>query len=95
VEAGTVKLVGASHDPIVRGVSELLDNPEAYQKMATASNPYGDGQASDRIIAFLKTKFGNFAADAKTTAALHLVFNDVNGCIQPINISFFSSYYQL
>ncbi len=72
IEAGTVTLVGASHDPIVRGVSELLDHPEAYQKMATASNPYGDGKASDRIIAFLKTKFGKFAPDAKTTAALHL-----------------------
>lgn len=38
--------------------------------------------------------FTNLPTD-ENTAALHLVVNDLNGCIQPINISFFSSYYQL
>jgi UDP-N-acetylglucosamine 2-epimerase (non-hydrolysing) len=51
VEAGTVRLVGANRDRIVQGVAELIENPQAFHKMATAHNPYGDGQASGRIIA--------------------------------------------
>lgn len=50
VEAGTVKLVGADKDKIIHNVSLLLDNQEAYQKMSFAHNPYGDGQASQRIL---------------------------------------------
>ncbi len=59
VAAGTVRLVGANQENIVRGVSALLDSREAYEKMAFASNPYGDGQASERIVAFLKRKFAD------------------------------------
>jgi UDP-N-acetylglucosamine 2-epimerase (non-hydrolysing) len=55
VEAGTVKLVGANQQNIINGVSELLDNPIIYLRMAQATNPYGDGKASERIIHFLKT----------------------------------------
>ena len=54
VEAGTVKLVGANEHNIVQGISELLDNESLYRQMSTARNPYGDGLASDRIVAFLK-----------------------------------------
>ena len=53
VEAGTVRLVGANAARIVAGVRELLTNPTAYQSMATAHNPYGDGHASERIADFL------------------------------------------
>ena len=53
VEAGTVRLVGANAARIVAGVRELLTNPNAYQLMATAHNPYGDGHASERIADFL------------------------------------------
>jgi len=49
VAAGTVALVGADVDAIVRKASELLDDPEAYQAMSFAHNPYGDGHASERI----------------------------------------------
>lgn len=54
VEAGTVKLVGTDYDLIVSEVSKLLDNPAYYNAMAQATNPYGDGLASKRIIEFLK-----------------------------------------
>lgn len=54
VEAGTVKLVGTNYDLIVSEVSKLLNNPAYYNAMAQATNPYGDGLASKRIIEFLK-----------------------------------------
>lgn len=53
VEAGTVKLVGTDYDLIVSEVSKLLDNPTYYNAMAQATNPYGDGLASKRIIEFI------------------------------------------
>ena len=51
VEAGTVKLVGTDVDLIVAEVSRLLDDKAAYEEMSFAHNPYGDGQATGRIIA--------------------------------------------
>jgi len=53
VEAGTVKLVGTNYDLIVSEVSKLLDDPAYYNAMAQATNPYGDGLASKRIIEFI------------------------------------------
>lgn len=53
VEAGTVRLVGTSTTRIVEESSRLLDDPIAYQSMAQAHNPYGDGQAAARIAAAL------------------------------------------
>lgn len=50
VAAGTVKIVGVARDVIVRETSLLLDSREAYDKMAHAANPYGDGHASERIV---------------------------------------------
>ena len=50
VEAGTVRLVGTDADSIVRHVEELLDDRELYRRMSETHNPYGDGQASRRII---------------------------------------------
>jgi UDP-N-acetylglucosamine 2-epimerase (non-hydrolysing) len=49
VQAGTVALVGADRPRIVAGVSRLLDDETHYLKMARAYNPYGDGQACERI----------------------------------------------
>lgn len=49
VDAGTVKLVGTDTDLIVSEVTRLLDDPAAYESMARAHNPYGDGLASGRI----------------------------------------------
>lgn len=53
LEAGTVKLVGTNADAIVAATFELLDERSVYQCMASASNPYGDGHAAERIVSAL------------------------------------------
>jgi UDP-N-acetylglucosamine 2-epimerase (non-hydrolysing) len=53
VEAGTVKLVGTNASLIVSEAVQLLDDSAWYQRMAAASNPYGDGQAADRIVSII------------------------------------------
>ena len=58
VGAGTVKIAGVDEDVIFDMASELLDSKEAYNKMAQAANPYGDGNASLRIIDAILYKFG-------------------------------------
>lgn len=50
LDAGTVKLVGTDYDMIVHSISELLSNKESYERMSKAVNPYGDGNACQRII---------------------------------------------
>lgn len=54
LDAGTVKLVGTDYDKIVSEVSTLLDDAEAYRAMSKAVNPYGDGQACQRILNVLR-----------------------------------------
>lgn len=54
VAAGTVELVGTDTARIVEAVNHLYDDPARYNEIATASNPYGDGQACRRVIAALK-----------------------------------------
>ncbi|MCC6417038.1 MAG: UDP-N-acetylglucosamine 2-epimerase (non-hydrolyzing) [Gemmataceae bacterium] len=51
IEAGTVQLVGTSFDRIVGEVTRLLTDRAAYEAMARAHNPYGDGHAAGRIVA--------------------------------------------
>ncbi len=58
VEAGTVRVTGTSAEAILRTVEELLDDPEAYHRMAEARNPFGDGRAADRIALALLHYFG-------------------------------------
>jgi UDP-N-acetylglucosamine 2-epimerase (non-hydrolysing) len=53
VAAGTAKLVGADASVIIAETSRLLDDPSAYQAMAKAHNPYGDGTASRQIAALI------------------------------------------
>jgi UDP-N-acetylglucosamine 2-epimerase (non-hydrolysing) len=50
VSAGTVKLVGTCTSKIVESITELMENPIAYQTMSIAHNPYGDGNACIRIL---------------------------------------------
>ncbi|CBA27027.1 UDP-N-acetylglucosamine 2-epimerase [Cronobacter turicensis z3032] len=54
VEAGTVRLVGTDTQRIVAEVTRLLNDEAAYQAMSHAHNPYGDGQACERILHALK-----------------------------------------
>ena len=53
IAAGVVRTVGTDTTTIVNGVTRLLDNPEYYASFARAMNPYGDGYASQRIVASL------------------------------------------
>jgi UDP-N-acetylglucosamine 2-epimerase (non-hydrolysing) len=57
VLAGTVKMVGTDKDCIVAEALHLLDNREAYDRMARIHNPYGDGHASSRICGLLRSFF--------------------------------------
>ncbi len=50
VEAGTVLLVGTNREKIEQGVSVLLEDAETYRRMSEAVNPYGDGNACERIV---------------------------------------------
>lgn len=54
IEAGTLKLVGTEEDVIYRSFKELLEDEKAYNRMARANNPYGDGFACKRIVDILE-----------------------------------------
>jgi len=56
VKAGTVRLVGTDVSSIVSATNELLDDIQKYQRMSHAHNPYGDGQAAQRIVEILQGK---------------------------------------
>lgn len=58
VAAGTVKIAGVEKDDIVKLANELLESREAYNKMAHAANPYGDGEASRRTVEAILYAFG-------------------------------------
>ena len=58
VAAGTAKLVGTDPMRIVSEISTLLDDDGAYQAMARAHNPFGDGHASARIAGIIADGFG-------------------------------------
>ncbi|AOA02647.1 non-hydrolyzing UDP-N-acetylglucosamine 2-epimerase [Carnobacterium maltaromaticum] len=57
VAAGTLHLVGTETDAVLEAMTELLEDPSAHQKMAEASNPYGDGLASKRILDAIAYEF--------------------------------------
>ncbi len=57
IEAGTLKLVGTDEGAIYEAFTRLLDDPAAYSAMSRASNPYGDGHASERIADAIIEKF--------------------------------------
>jgi UDP-N-acetylglucosamine 2-epimerase (non-hydrolysing) len=53
-QAGLARIIGTDTNTIVQHVWELLDDAQAYHRMATAINPYGDGRAAERIVEVLK-----------------------------------------
>jgi len=59
IEAGTLKLVGTDEEIIYQETKKLLTNKEEYEKMSKASNPYGDGFASKRIVDAIIERFSN------------------------------------
>ena len=58
VEAGTVKMVGTDTEAIIGETDKLLSDEGQYQKIAKAVNPYGDGQAAERILFAIMRRFG-------------------------------------
>lgn len=58
VEAGTVRLIGTDEERIVNDVNELLTDQAAYDKMANAVNPYGDGKAGARTVSAIAELLG-------------------------------------
>lgn len=57
VEAGTLKVVGTETDRICEAVENILTDQEVYSRMAKATNPYGDGLASKRIVDIIEKYF--------------------------------------
>lgn len=58
IEAGTLKLSGTNEEDIYRDANLLLNNDDAYKAMSRASNPYGDGLASGRIVEAIRYYYG-------------------------------------
>ncbi|WP_231734340.1 non-hydrolyzing UDP-N-acetylglucosamine 2-epimerase [Noviluteimonas gilva] len=59
VDAGTVLLVGTDENRIAESVAHLLDDAQAYARMSTAHNPYGDGLAGKRIAQVIASRFAS------------------------------------
>lgn len=57
IEAGTLKLTGTDEETIYEMTKQLLVDKETYTKMSHASNPYGDGEASRRIVDAIVERF--------------------------------------
>ncbi|MFC4812674.1 non-hydrolyzing UDP-N-acetylglucosamine 2-epimerase [Paenibacillus sp. GCM10023250] len=58
IEAGTLELVGTDEDVVFDRARALLSDPQLYERMSKAANPYGDGQASVRIVQAILHHFG-------------------------------------
>lgn len=58
VTAGTVRLIGTDEEVVVAEVTRLLEEPEAYEAMAAAVNPYGDGRAAERTVSGIAELLG-------------------------------------
>ncbi|MDT0451750.1 non-hydrolyzing UDP-N-acetylglucosamine 2-epimerase [Streptomyces hesseae] len=70
VESGAARLVGTEPQAILEAAMQLLDDEEAYASMAKAGNPFGDGLATERIVAQLAEDFGADAGAAPTPEPL-------------------------
>lgn len=57
IKAGTLKLVGTNEEIIYKEAKKLLSDINEYEKMSKASNPYGDGHASERIVDAIVRKY--------------------------------------
>ena len=68
VEAGTVRIAGTRREDIVAMAAELLESPAAYETMARAVNPYGDGRACERIADAILYHFGRSDRPPETFA---------------------------
>jgi len=67
VEVGAARLVGTERDAIVRAVTQLLCDEQAYANCQVDHNPYGDGRATERIVALIRTFESGPPARSKVT----------------------------
>jgi UDP-N-acetylglucosamine 2-epimerase (non-hydrolysing) len=58
VHAGTAKVIGTDRSRVESTIRKLLDNRKAFDKMANAVNPYGDGMAAERTVEAIRHYFG-------------------------------------
>jgi len=63
VESGFGRLVGTDPDVVVAAAGQLLSDAGAYRRMIAGTNPFGDGRASERIVAIVAERFGLPAGD--------------------------------
>ncbi|GGF91931.1 non-hydrolyzing UDP-N-acetylglucosamine 2-epimerase [Paenibacillus abyssi] len=61
IKAGTLELVGTDEQRVFERTRALLTDPDLYERMSKAANPYGDGQASIRIVQAILHHFGKLA----------------------------------
>ena len=59
VEAGTLQVVGTEKNTVYHAIVRLLNDGELYERMSTAKNPYGDGNACQRIADAIQQRFSN------------------------------------
>ncbi len=64
IAAGTAKLIGTTTDSILTNAGQLLSDPAAYNAMAMAVNPFGDGHAAERICETVERFFQSYLVDA-------------------------------
>ena len=69
IEAGTLELVGPHRSAIVTAAKRLLEDEVAYARMSRANNPYGDGHAAERIVAWLLARLRDGAFPREFSAA--------------------------
>ena len=72
VEAGVARLVGTRVATIVGAADELLTRPQAYARMARATNPFGDGHASERIVKTLEARLFEDVAQPRKVVEVSL-----------------------
>ncbi len=72
IAAGTLELVGPHREKIVAATTRLLRDEVAYARMARAANPYGDGHASERIVAWLLARLRGGAMPREFTTAANV-----------------------
>jgi UDP-N-acetylglucosamine 2-epimerase (non-hydrolysing) len=72
IEAGAIELVGTEHERILRRAHAVLDDPDLWRRMATALNPYGDGQAAERIC---RTLLADIEPETPATIVANVAHN--------------------
>ena len=69
LEAGTLELVGHDRAKIVAAARRLLEDQDDFARMSRATNPYGDGRASERIVAWLLARLRGGPAPTPFTSS--------------------------